>query len=314
MAAPVDADRVTTDGSSSSTTQSLNLPGSISAGDILFAIIRCPTDTLFTWPGDWEVISDSNKNDASDDTTGVAWKIADGSEGATISIGLGTAGRLAGLCYLITGGDTKENPASVTGSASQPNSPTFTLVGGETRDVLWLSLFGIDFTKTLTSGPASYANATIIANTGGAGAGNCTVGGASRQVTADLTEDPGAWTLTSTGIWTAYTFAIYAAAPDARISQIPVEAVVSPTSGQARISQIPVEAVLLTEPPLRLTQEPVEALVQPDTVQVRMTQEPVEALVLPDTAQVRMTQMPVEVLVEFVEVTDQLTFQAIIFN
>lgn len=278
MAAPVDSARVTTDGSTSTTTQTLNLPGSISAGDILFAIIRCPTDTLFTWPGDWEVISNSNKNDASDDTTGVAWKIADGTEGATINITLGTAGRMAGLCYLITGGDTKENPASVVGSASQPNSPTFTLGGGETRDVLWLSLFGIDFTKTLTSGPTSYSNATVIANTGSSGAGNCTVGGASRQVTADLTEDPGAWTLDSNGVWTAYTFAIYTAAPNARVSQLPVEVVTEPTSAQARISQIPAEAV-----------------------------------VLPTNAQARMSQLVAEVVIENVVVTAPL-FRAYIID
>lgn len=244
MAAPVDSARATTDGSTSTTTQAVNLPGGIAAGDILFSIARCPTDTLFTWPGDWTVISNSNKNDASDDTTGVAAKIADGSEGATINLGLGTAGRLAALTYLITGADVWENPASVVGSASQPNSPTFTLAAGETRDVLWLSLFGIDFAKTLTSGPTSYANATVIANTGATGAGQCTVGGASRQVTADLTEDPGAWTLNSNGIWTAYTFALYLASPQARVSQLPVEAVIAPTDAQARISQLVVEAVI----------------------------------------------------------------------
>ena len=296
MAAPVDSARATTDGSTSTTAQALNLPGGISAGDVLFAIIRCPTDTLFTWPGDWSVISNSNKVDASDDTTGVAWKIADGTEGATINITLGTAGRMAGLCYLITGADTREFPASAVGSATQPNSPTFTLAGGVTRDVLWLSLFGCDNAETLTSGPAGYANATVIANTGAAGAGQCTVGGASLQVTADLTEDPGAWTLGSTSVWTAYIFALYAAIPDARVTQAPAEVVVSPTTSPARITQIPVEVV-----------------VEPTTAQARVTQAPVEVVVDLGGGRARVTQMPVEVIVSL-EITAQPTIQAIIFN
>lgn len=296
MAAPVDAARATTDASSSSTTQSLNLPGGIAAGDVLIAIIRCPTDTLFTWPGDWTVISNSNKNDASDDTTGVAWKIADGSEGATISIGLGTAGRMAGLCYLITGADTLEFPSSVTGSATQPNSPTFTLAGGDTRDVLWLSLFGCDNAETLTSGPSSYANATVIANTGTTGAGQCTVGGASRQVTADLTEDPGAWTLGTTSVWTAYTFALYASAAQARVTQAPTEVAVEPTTAQARV-----------------TQAPVETAVEPTTAQARVTQLPVEAVIDLSTARARVTQLPVEVIILQVESVTP-TFQAYIID
>ena len=88
------------------------------------------------------------------------------------------------------------------------------------------------------------------------------MGGASRQVTADLTEDPGAWTLGSTSVWTAYTIALYAAATDARVSQIPVEAVVQPDNAQARISQIPMEAVI-----------------QPDNAQARVSQVVIEAVI-----------------------------------
>jgi hypothetical protein len=297
MAAPVDAARVTTNVSVATTTPALNLPGGISAGEILFSIVRFPTEvTSVAWPG-WTEISE-NRSDASDDVTGVACKIADGSEGATETITLGTAGRMAGLCYRITGGDTVEFPASVSGSATHPDSPSYTLAGGEARDVLWLSLFGGEFAKSLTSGPSGYSNATVIASSGSTGAGNATVGGASKQATSSLTENPGVWALDSATVWQAYTFAIYAAAPTARISQVPAEIAILPSDQAARISQVPVEvAVLPTDQVARISQVPVEVAVLPSDQAARVSQMFVEVAVLQENPLARISQMVVEVAI-----------------
>lgn len=66
-----------------------------------------------------------------------------------------------------------------------------------------------------------------------------------------------------------------------RISQLPVEALVSPDSGKARTSQ-----------------EPVEALVSPTSAKARVSQEPVEALVSPTSGKARTSQLVVEALIE----------------
>lgn len=245
MAFPVDAARVTTDSTTSGTSHSLNLPGSISSGDILLAVVRCPGATTISWPAGWTEWQQSNA-DASDDETSIAFRYADGTEGATITITLGTARILVGLCYRITGGVGIAFSAVAVGSASQPNSGNLTGILTTARDVLWITIGGCDDSETLTSAPTNYANGTVAPSTA-TGAGGCTAYGASRQLNA-TSEDPGAWTLGSTSIWTAWTVAISETAFPSRISQVPVEVLALPTSQKGRISQLAVEVLVLELP------------------------------------------------------------------
>lgn len=300
MAFPVDAARATTNSTTSSTTHSLNLPGSIASGDLLLAVVRCPASTTISWPAGWTEHEQSNA-DASDDETSLAFRVADGTEGATITITLGTARVLVGLCYRITGAVGLALGASVVGSATQPNSPSFTPLTAA-RDVLWISIGGCDDAETLTSGPSSYSNATVSASTA-TGTSGCTVYGASRQLNG-ATEDPGAWTLGSTSIWTAWTVAISDTAFPSRLTQEPVEAAVLPTTAAGRMTQEPVEvAVLPTSSKVRLTAEPVETLTLPTSSKLRMTSEPLEVLVKVEESDLRLTAMPVEVLVRYLHET-----------
>lgn len=242
MAFPVDQDRVTTDSATSGTSHSLNLPGSIASGDYLVAAVRCPASTTISWPAGWTEQEQSNA-DASDDETSIAWRVADGTEGATITITLGTSRVLVGICYRITGANGIAFSASTVGSASQPDSPNLTDILTSARDILWLSLGGCDDSETLTSGPTSYSNATVQGSTA-TGTSGCTVYGASRQLNA-ASENPGAWTLGSTSIWTAWTVALSDVAFPSRVSQLPVETLVLPTTQKARVSQLAVEVLIL---------------------------------------------------------------------
>ena len=49
-----------------------------------------------------------------------------------------------------------------------------------------------------------------------------------------------------------------------RLSQLPVEVVVSPTSEKARVSHVPVEVVVIELPPFRLSQLAVEVVMLPN--------------------------------------------------
>jgi hypothetical protein len=242
MAAPVDAARATTDQPTGSLSQAVNLPGSISSGDILFAVVRATAGTTISWPAGWTEL-DETSLDASDDTQSCAWRIADGTEGATITVTLGTSRPIVALCYRITGGDSLVigTPASNSANAN-PNSPSLDALRSG-YDVLWLSVGGFDRSATLTSGPSGYSNATLFVGT----ASGAIIGvlGASKQVTSDDgTEDPGTWAVSVAVQNMMWTVAVYTANTRARLSQGPTEAVVSPTTGKARVSQVPVEVVM----------------------------------------------------------------------
>lgn len=273
MAFPVDQDRVGTNSTVSGTSHSLNLPASIAAGDMLFAIVRCPASTTITWPAGWTE-HEQLSSDATDDETSIAFRYADGTEGATITITLGTSRVLVGLCYRITGAVGIAISAAATGSASQPNSPNLSEILTSARDVLWLSIGGCDDAETLTSGPASYSNATVQASTA-TGASGCTVYGASLQQNG-TTQNPGAWTLGSTAIWTAWTIGFSDVAFPLRISQDPVEVLVEPDA-PLRVSQDPVEALILPNAPLRVSQSVAEVLLETNSP-MRVSQAPVEVL------------------------------------
>lgn len=260
MAFPVDAGRAPTNSTVSGLTHAVNLPGSIAAGDVLVGVVRCPAGTTITWPAGWEELQQSAA-DASDDDQSIAIRVADGTEGATITVTLGTARILVGIVWRITGGVGVSLSAIAVGSATQPDSPNFAALT-TARDVLWLSLGGCDDSETLTSGPTSYANATLQGSTA-TGAAGCTVFGASRALNA-ASENPGAWTLGSTSIWMTWTVAISETAFPSRVTQHPVEAVVVPTSGKARVTQHAVEAVVLpTSGKARVTQMAVEVVIIP---------------------------------------------------
>lgn len=307
MAAPVDAARATTDGSTSTTAQTMNLPGGGVAGDIYVAIIRTPTAVSSIGVAGFTALSELRGADASDDNQQLFVRAADGTEGATVNVTLGTAARMAALCYLVTGGDTVsiftetgsafESLAS--GTSATPDSPNYAPYGGTTtfdqHDTLWLSLGGIEGAPTITTGPSGYSNSTIIANTGTTGNGQCAVYGASKQATAATSENPGSWTLSASNDWMAWTVAVYTAAPHVYVSQDPAEAAVLPTSAAARTSQAAVEAIVI-----------------PDAPMMRASQVAVEAVIDLAGQQMRVSQVAVEAILENLAAVP--TFQAIIFN
>lgn len=85
---------------------------------------------------------------------------------------------------------------------------------------------------------------------------------------------------------------------EARTTQAPVEAVLSPTSGKARTSQQTVEAVIQIIYPSRIAQLPVEAAVSPTDAEARLAQMAAEVTVSPTDADARLAQIVVETLLQ----------------
>jgi len=231
MASPVDAGRATTNITTSTTPWTVNLPGSIAAGDLLIAYVRYGGAQTASWsdPAVWTTIFNIGSPDASDDNFEVRALIASGSEGSTFSLSVVGGAKGAAIVWKITGassvvsGSTAPEASSATvGTAANINPASFTPASpGGSQDYLWLSLVGMD-SETATASNGTLSN-VVSANsgTGGAVATNCIIWGGSKQTTAS-SEDTAAWTSSApaNGV-SAVTIAIYPAAPPDFIPRYP---------------------------------------------------------------------------------------------
>jgi hypothetical protein len=215
MAAPVDSARQGTNVSTAGTSHAVNV-GSPSAGTLLIVLARfaaAPGTVTFTGYSSLNG-STGDASDATDDSTFVFWRWADGTEGATDTCSTANSVKAAFISWEVTGaqneapgistvavGTTTANTANP-GSAAPPSAP---------QDTLYLALAGGDGeVGAYTAAPTNYAN-IVAANsgTGGTAASNVLIGGASRQITASSSDDPAAFTHAAhTTGWTAYTVAI----------------------------------------------------------------------------------------------------------
>jgi hypothetical protein len=213
VASPVVAGTAETAVSTASTSHPWTLPGSIAAGDLLIAVAG-KGSALATWNAltGWTELTDENV------AAGlfIAYRWADGTEGATVTFTASAATRSAAIIYRITGA---ENPATqapqigtvATGSGTTPNPPSVAVTGGS-KDILAIACFSRDGEEAdddtwTTAAPTSYTNllqkACGIAGTNLAGM----IASAERQVTT-ATEDPATFTV-ATGGWRAQTIVVH---------------------------------------------------------------------------------------------------------
>jgi len=223
VAYPVDAGQATTSVGTSATPWTVNLPGSIVAGDLLVLFSRQATLVLHGSNSGW-VTKVDNASDASDDVTSFAFKIATGTEGATMSWNQGSACKGAAIVWRVTGAYPYD-PLFVSrlpdwaavnvgvGANPDPGNVVVTGTGGA-QDCLFIEIAGLDGETQTFTASTNYTNIQN-ANSGTAGVAttNVCIGGATRQLTA-ASEDPGAMTAAapSTG-WCAFTIAIHPAPP-----------------------------------------------------------------------------------------------------
>lgn len=196
MTAPVDAARATSSVAATATPE-FNLPTGISAGHLLLVAFRsgAAIGSNFPLPTGWAWARIPGSPDASDDYAGAMWKIADGSEGATVQMpDMGASVAWAAIAWRITDAGTPEaSPlASQAGPSSAPNPPSYT-AHGVARDYLVIAIGSAeDSAQTFSAAPTNYSNGFgAVVSSGAPGA---SIMGASRQLTGIQTEDPGAFT------------------------------------------------------------------------------------------------------------------------
>lgn len=221
MAAPVDAARINTDVATASSTWNVNV-GSPTAGTLLIVYARFSTDPgAVTFTG-YTVLGGPDDSDATNDTTIVFYRWADGAEGATDVLSPTNSVKGAAICWEVTGA---ENPAvsppqisTVAVGTTSPGTaaPNSVAPADPPQDTLYLAMAGGDGeVGAYTAAPLNYTNLIAAdSGTGAAAASNVFCGGASRQITNSSSDNAGAFTHGAhVGGWTAFAVAIRPPAP-----------------------------------------------------------------------------------------------------
>lgn len=176
----------TTTGNSNSHT--INLPASIAAGNLLLACGAFDFDPgLVTWASGWTNIIDTDGGI----TLNVWYRIADGTEGASISVTSGNTQRSAWLTYLITNWHGTTPPEAATPVANgNPPSVTASWGSAENLFVPCVTADGNSGDTSALSLPTNYTN--LLEADSGNTSGGVTAFSARRALSA-ASDDPGAF-------------------------------------------------------------------------------------------------------------------------
>ncbi len=195
------------------TSHTVNLPSGIVSGDLLVVEFSYALPNTTTFPAGWtNFITRNNGNGI---RTDAAWRDADGTEGASITVTTNdNATRSDHAVYRISGAEDPDTQApevstGATGTDASPDPDSLTPTGGA-KDYLWIALMGSDdASDDITAGPTSYTN-LLVGENGSSLAIH--VASAERQLNAS-SEDPGTFTLENSEEWLAATYAVHPAPP-----------------------------------------------------------------------------------------------------
>lgn len=217
MAAPVDAGRATSGGTSG--TPSVTLPGSIASGDLLVVLFAPNNNILQSVPTGWTKIKELQLISSSNLMGFVLVRVADGSEGTSLNITLFNSGSVkwSAVAWRITGSDTSTTPeiSSDTSASSTTPDPLSLSPAGGSKDylALWLGVSNNQPTMPPSGVPTNYSNAVGVKSGGtGSAASKSTAFGASRQLSGASSEDPPSWTIDTSSAWAAWTLMVYPSA------------------------------------------------------------------------------------------------------
>ena len=209
MAFPVVETTNTTD-FGSGTSHTINLPASIASGDLL--IVWMSVDgggETITFPNegsDWIVLFPTTSS--GEHTVKSAYRIADGTEGGTITVTTGSNEAGTAISFRISGWSTTdilEASTGNSGTSANPDPDSLTPAGGA-LDYLWIAWQGCDRNRSTDAFPTNFDDNQI--NLTGSGVGAASQGIATRNLNTTV-QDPGTFTIGGSDQWIAYTIAVY---------------------------------------------------------------------------------------------------------
>lgn len=186
----------------------VTLPASIVAGNMLIMFfVSNSTQTITTDPSGWTV----TLTKVNTDHFRIYTKIATGSEGATVTVGLSGNTRANAATFQISGNrgtvtsSDVEVSTAVDASTATPNPPSLAPAWGSAANIWFAVTFAMDGGYTFTSCPTNYTVGCLNANSSSSAGNGVSVG--YRLLTAS-SEDPGTFTTTTAVTRSAYTVAV----------------------------------------------------------------------------------------------------------
>ena len=184
------------------------LPASIQAGELLIIFVSANNNAgvTFTTPSGWtqlyNVTGGGNMR-----RHACYYKVATGSEGASVTLTGSTNATFAANSYRISGYQgTPEAATPATGSSASPNPPSLTPSWGSAK-TLWLAVAAdISTSGTAPTAPTNFGSG-ITAQGNTFGANQCRTSSSRRELES-TSEDPGTFTIGSSNQWIAATVAI----------------------------------------------------------------------------------------------------------
>jgi hypothetical protein len=191
------------------TSHDINLPASIAAGDLLLAAIATDRSSTTTWPAGWTELDDG-LNSASTNALSIAYRIADGTEGSTVTVTTSASGATAHRSWRIAGHDPGTPPevAAQGGLASvNPNPPVLNPGAWAVEDTLWFALASWRAGATVSAYPSGYGSGVSSVAASGGGSNGVGVAGA-RDINTTSQVNPPTYTISSSNAWRAATVGV----------------------------------------------------------------------------------------------------------
>lgn len=183
MAFPTVVNTNTTNGQSPGTSHSINLPASLVSGNLLVVVVM-GTGSITPTPTGWTQFGGVHA---------VLTKTSDGTEGATLTVDMGSSARIAAVSYQIQ----NWNAVQVSYNVTNDDPPSFTPTFGS-GDTLWIATMGAKRSDwEATAAPTNYTNLLTIGNISSSSTARCEVASARRELAA-ASENPGTFTISGT--------------------------------------------------------------------------------------------------------------------
>ena len=193
------------------TNHTVSLPASIQAGELLIVVFSSHGSESVGWPAGWNEIFETAEG-GGNATLAVAWREADGGEGATITVTTGTAEESGHVSLRISGAeDPDTQPPEISAGAeaasgAQPDPDNLTPTGGA-EDFLWIAICGWNERILTGTDPTNYSGAVV--QQASAWSDNGAV--ASFRDLNAASENPGIFQMSSSDAWVAATVAVHPA-------------------------------------------------------------------------------------------------------
>jgi len=210
---------------------------SISAGDwvIVLLTLGASATTLNSYPAGYLTLDNDTAVGAGVRQCVFSANNVAGAPTADWIFDIGARSGWAMHIYVVRGVATDIGSTVATGTSTSPNPPSANPTGGA-ADSLFLIAATVDGTATVSSWPTNYSTNGISDNPGGSGGFSAgSMNSSYRTVNAD-SEDPGAFTMSASEEWVAYTYG-FAAETATETSLTANNVSVAPSVGQPALTQ-----------------------------------------------------------------------------